>query len=258
MFYFRALLGQARRSSWVGKRRHLCVAEGVPELQVESIPADVISTEHLADKYRVPLYTVNCASLGTEPDVLETRLAEVLRSAANWKVVLVLDDATLFLYDDLISDYRLTALRSAFHFRLTRSDALVCMTAFESGIPVQRFLSHVSVALRLQGFSDRPSARSELWASAIRSLLGDPKIPESDLTAIVDKVLMSGLARNMDGREIHACVRAALALAKQNDSPIKEVLETHILEVMRLADDFKKSFCGRSKPSPALLQKLDK
>jgi hypothetical protein len=126
------------------------------------------------------------------------------------------------------------------------------MTAVESLIPDKRFLSHVSVALRLQEFSARPSTQSELWANAIRSLSGDPKI-ESKLTDILDKVLTSGLAKDMDGRQIHACVRAALALAKQNDSPIND---SHILEVMRLADDFKKSFCPRS--GPASFQALDK
>jgi hypothetical protein len=180
---------------------------------------------------------------------LEVRLGEALRSAANWKAVLVLDDANPFLHDDPLSDPRLTALSSAFRFQLARSDALVFMTAVVGSksprLPDKQFLSHISVALRLEGFSSNPAFQSDIWTRAIRSLGGQHR-PQSEL-AIVNDVLKSELAQHMDGRQIHACVRAALALAKQSRSSINA---SHIHEVIGLADDFRKSFDSPPRRGP--------
>jgi hypothetical protein len=178
---------------------------------------------------------------------LEVRLGDALRSAANWKAVLVLDDATPFLYDDPQSDPRLTALSSAFRFQLAQSDALVFMTAVASRLPDKQFLSYISVSLRLEGFSSNPALQRDIWISAIRSLGGQDR-SQSELAIIVNDVMRSELAQHMDGRQIHACVRAALALAKQRRSSINE---SHIHEVIGLADDFRKSFDSPPRRSPA-------
>lgn len=219
----------------------------------------MIPTETLADRCKVPLYTINCACLGTEPDILEARLGEVLRSAANWKVVLLLDDATSFLQDEYPSHGGLNALNSAFRFQLARSNALVFMTAVESRTPDRRFLSHISVALRLQELSSRPICHRDAWASAIRSLTaaGEPN-SDPDFNIMVDSVLELEHAKNMDGRQIYACVRAALALAKQKDVAMTD---THIQEVIRLADEFKKfkkSFNSSTRPGPASFIPVDR
>jgi hypothetical protein len=187
---------------------------------------------------------------------LEVRLGEALRSAANWKAVLVLDDATPFLHDDPQSDPRLTALSSAFRFQLARSDALVFVTAVVSRLPDKQFLSYISVALRLEGFSSNPAFQKEIWTSAIRSLGGQHRSQsDMELAIVVNDVMKSELAQQMDGRQIHACVRAALALARQRGSSINE---SHIHEVIGLADDFRKSFGSSSRRGPVLTVPVDR
>ncbi|KAK3311684.1 uncharacterized protein B0T15DRAFT_490283 [Chaetomium strumarium] len=207
--------------------------------------------EYLADKYKVPLYTVNCACLGTDPGVLETRLGEVLRSAANWGMVLLLDDVTLFLRDQ---DPSQSLLNSVFRFQLAQSRALVFMTAVSLRTPDDKFLSHVGVALWLQGLSSKPHCQRLLWESAIRSLSCESK-SDTELNKMLDELLTSKPVQHMDGRQIHACVRAAVALARQRDRAINS---SHIGEVIALAEEFRKSARGKGPHSPVGVMSVER
>jgi hypothetical protein len=51
----------------------------------------------VAEKSRVPLYSVSAAVLGTTPDVVETALDQALDLCRLWDAVLLLDEADVFL-----------------------------------------------------------------------------------------------------------------------------------------------------------------
>ncbi|KAK4118622.1 hypothetical protein N657DRAFT_637902 [Parathielavia appendiculata] len=195
--------------------------------------------EYLANKYKRPLYSVSCASFGIEPDVMETRLEAVLRSAANWRVLLLLEDVAPFFRDRDPHHPRTNALNSAFRFQLAQSEALVFMTAVDPRPPNDRLLSHVDHALRLLGISSCEAFQEDVWESAIQSLSDEAKSHRVRLEKVLTVVRKSELAMKMDGRQIHACVRAASALAKQRGCAVDE---SHIHEVIMLAETFRDSF----------------
>lgn len=56
-----------------------------------------LSAEVYSEHLKRPLYTVQCAQLGTEPDELEKKLKEVLRRAAKWNAVLLIDEADVYI-----------------------------------------------------------------------------------------------------------------------------------------------------------------
>lgn len=152
--------------------------------------------------------------------------------------MLLLDDVSLFLQDEVPPQTRFNAFNSVFRFRLAQSKALVFMTAVDSRPPDNLFMSHISVPLRLQGFNSDPPCQRALWRSAIQSLGGELR-PDTELNMVLNKLLTCERAQSMDGRQIHACVRAAVALARQRGFPVDH---GHITEVIGLAEDFRNSF----------------
>lgn len=56
-----------------------------------------LSAEVYSEHLKRPLYTVQCAQLGTEPDELEKKLKEVLSRAAKWNAVLLIDEADVYI-----------------------------------------------------------------------------------------------------------------------------------------------------------------
>lgn len=56
-----------------------------------------LSAEVYSEFLKRPLYSVQCAQLGTTPDELEKKLTTVLENAQRWKAVLLLDEADVYI-----------------------------------------------------------------------------------------------------------------------------------------------------------------
>ncbi len=56
-----------------------------------------LTAEVYSEFLRRPLYTVQCAQLGTNPNELEKKLVEVLNRASRWRAVLLLDEADVYI-----------------------------------------------------------------------------------------------------------------------------------------------------------------
>lgn len=56
-----------------------------------------LTAEVYAETAKRPLYTVQCAQLGTTPDELEERLATVLHQANRWRAILLIDEAEVYV-----------------------------------------------------------------------------------------------------------------------------------------------------------------
>lgn len=51
----------------------------------------------MAEKSRVPLYSISAGELGTDPSQLEKALTNALNCCTLWHAVLLLDEADIFL-----------------------------------------------------------------------------------------------------------------------------------------------------------------
>lgn len=56
-----------------------------------------LTAESIADRLRMPLYALAASELGSHPEDIEEELARVLKLAASWNSVLLLDEADAFL-----------------------------------------------------------------------------------------------------------------------------------------------------------------
>lgn len=180
------------------------------------------------------MYVVSCGHLGTEPDILGERLHELLLRVANWRIVLLLDEVDFFLCDRKTFDIRHSALLSVFRYQLEQSEALVFMTATWCGTPDRYFTSRMNLALGLPPLS--PRYQKEIWMDLIGSLKLKSTVLAEEFIRSELMTLGSGRAGNMNGLQIQACLRAALALAKQSG---KALDGSHIKRVIELSLEFK-------------------
>jgi SpoVK/Ycf46/Vps4 family AAA+-type ATPase len=56
-----------------------------------------LTAESIADRLQLPLYAVSASELGDSAKAIEERFGEILRLAASWNAVLLLDEADAFL-----------------------------------------------------------------------------------------------------------------------------------------------------------------
>lgn len=118
------------------------------------------------------------------------------------------------------------------------------MTATRPGGPDEYFTSRMNFALGLPrldfGF------QQEIWRDVIKSL--NLSSPQLEHFISVDLVKLDrDMARNMNGRQIQACLRAALALAKQKG---EDLTGDQIQRVLQLAKEFKDFFETRQSVEP--------
>ena len=179
---------------------------------------------------------VSCGHLGTEPDVVGERLREILLRAANWRMVLLLEEADFFLREQQSFDIRYSAILSVFRYQLEQSEALVFMTATRCGNPDAYFTSRVGCALGLYPLTRL--YQKEIWNDMIVSL--NPPT-SAQLKNYISKGLDGKEVWDMNGREIQACFKAALALARQSN---EDLTESHIKRVLHLAREFQEFVTG--------------
>lgn len=181
------------------------------------------------------MYVVSCGHLGTEPDVVGERLREILLRAANWRMVLLLEEADFFLREQQSFDIRYSAILSVFRYQLEQSEALVFMTATRCGNPDAYFTSRMACALGLHPLTR--VYQKEIWNDMIVSLNPPTSAQLKNFISKGPVTLDGKEVWNMNGREIRACFRAALALARQSN---EDLTESHIKRVLQLSEEFQK------------------
>ncbi|KAI0445314.1 hypothetical protein F4803DRAFT_166543 [Xylaria telfairii] len=202
------------------------------------------TAECLAAKYGIPLYKIICADLGTDLEVLEKRLQEICLRAANWKALLLLDEAEMFIQARHTQDLRQYAVVSTFLNHLDSSEALLFITSTRVDRLDQALESRVTLPIQLPDLSFE--AQQRIWMSLIRRLENPSEDQERiweqfielDLSAAED-----GAYITMNGRQIKTCITAALTVAHKEN---KSLNTTHIRKILRLGRDFRKLVQGNS------------
>ena len=177
---------------------------------------------------------VTYGELGTDPDIFEQRLCEIFLRARNWKAILLLDDADVFIQSRAHGDLRRNAIVSIFLRHLEYSEVCFFMStnqvdqldiAIESRI-------HIPIQFSPLKFSDQKA----IWKDAIQRLEGLGDV--TDLLEFIDdwlEPLDDKRYTKMNGRQIRNCVSAALSLARAENSSLAR---SHIKKVLDLGKGF--------------------
>ncbi|KAI8950669.1 hypothetical protein F4801DRAFT_333308 [Xylaria longipes] len=176
------------------------------------------TAECLAAKHGMPLYNITCADLGTDLEVLKKRLREICLRAANWKALLLLDEADMFIQARDMQDLRQYAVVSTFLHHLDDSEALLFITSARVDRLDQALESRVAMPIHLPDISFE--SQQTIWKSLIWRLENPPEAQKKMWERFIKFGLETVDERaytTMNGRQIKTCITAALTLARKEN-----------------------------------------
>ncbi|KAI3320346.1 P-loop containing nucleoside triphosphate hydrolase protein [Xylariaceae sp. AK1471] len=174
-----------------------------------------LTAECLAAKHVIPLYRITCGDLGTDLDVLEKRLQEVFLRATNWKAILLLDEADIFVQARDVQDLRRYAVVSIFLHHLDNSEAFLLMTTNHADKLDQALEPRINMPIYLPDIDFE--AQKVVWKNWIWRLENPTHSQKLRWEEFIDFELQNseeGACTTMNGRQIRNCITAASMLAR--------------------------------------------
>ncbi|ORX96788.1 P-loop containing nucleoside triphosphate hydrolase protein [Basidiobolus meristosporus CBS 931.73] len=175
-----------------------------------------LTAEAIAEVLHRPLYYVTMGELGLNPDEMERRLSDVLDLCAGWNALALLDEADVFLEQRSTADIMRNAMVCVMLRLLEYHPGILFLTTNRVRAFDPAFESRVTVALRYEQLTTE--SRVQVW----KNLLQRVSIP------IATDLKYAELGKHvLNGRQIKNAVRLAVALAKEQESPVTQfILET--------------------------------
>ncbi|KAI9101823.1 P-loop containing nucleoside triphosphate hydrolase protein [Phlyctochytrium arcticum] len=183
-----------------------------------------LTAEAIAETLHRPLYYVTMGELGITPDEMEKRLADVLDLCAGWNALTVIDEADVFLEKRSTSDVVRNAMVCVMLRLLEYHQGILFLTTNRVRQFDPAFESRVTVSLRYEHLG--AEARTQVWKNLIGRVMN----------ATVDSTLdFEALGRHeMNGRQIKNAVRLAMALAKNEGSPLTQRFIDETIQITAL------------------------
>ncbi|KAI0854552.1 P-loop containing nucleoside triphosphate hydrolase protein [Xylaria cubensis] len=201
-----------------------------------------LTAECVAETKKRPLYMVTCGDLGTDPDELESRLQKTFRCAVDWKAILLLDEADVFLQERSLHDLKRNALVSIFLRHIEYYDGLLFLTTNRPGQMDEAFQSRIHITLGLPALDFE--GQKQVWRIFINKLkLSENKDMQDDLRRSLLKFVrdeledkLKSIGYKMNGRQIRNCIRAATAIASKEERSLQQ---QDIIDVIELGKEFR-------------------
>ncbi len=173
-----------------------------------------LCSESLAELLHKPLYSVSVGELGSNVEILEKRLAEILEIAHAWDAIILLDEADIFMEKRSTNDIQRNAMVSVFLRLLERYQGIMFLTTNRPDEFDAAFHSRISISINYKELDQE--ARFKIWTNLLNA-------SKSDLT-LIDITKLSLV--KMNGRQIKNCIRMGQCLAKEST----QSLSTDIIE----------------------------
>ena len=201
-----------------------------------------LTAESVAERMRVPLYTMGALDFGVVAAHAESALARILKMVTGWNTVLLLDEADVFLEQRTTHDlernklvsskYALTIKRkvacylnemvcsqySVFLRTLEYYTGTLFLTTNRAFAIDEAFKSRIHIRLTYSAL-DIPSRR-RVWANFIASSGRRSDFSEEDLDSLAEK--------DLNGRQIKNVLKTAVLLAARR----REILRKQHVEML--------------------------
>lgn len=195
--------------------------------------------ESLSEFTERPLFTVSSGDLGTTASECEKALIEILDLATHWKVVLLIDEADVFLEKRSSRGLTRNGVVSVFLRLLEYFEGIMFLTTNRIRHFDTAFKSRIHLAIKYPALSQQ--SQRQLWAMFTTNNFQRPR------PKWLDDVTLDNLATEMlDGRQIRNVVRAAMALAAAEN---KEMQREDIFIGLRVIKEFDKDSTGHTRQS---------
>ena len=164
-------------------------------------------------------------------DSVEERLSNIFDLTVEWKAILLLDEADVFLESRSSSDLIRNKLVSVFLRILEYYKGVLILTTNRPSAMDPAFESRIHLTIRYPQL-DR-AARKSIWTNFIDVAHDGNRLTDEDLTALAEE--------EINGRQIKNVVKTAQLLARTN----AEVLaEEHIRTVLRVIGENRSYLTG--------------
>jgi AAA+ superfamily predicted ATPase len=193
-----------------------------------------LTAEAVSELLHRPLYCVNIGELGVTTKQLEEKLSEILEIAGNWKAVILLDEADIFLERRTNNNIERNALVGIFLRLLEYHQGCLFLTTNRVKTFDEAFHSRLSVALHYEAL-DQP-ARKKIW----ETLLDAAKIPYKTTSAennesevILDLDALSQY--DLNGRQIKNIIRLAQTISLEEKT---KLTQADLISCINMAHQF--------------------
>ncbi|KAF5585407.1 Fidgetin 1 [Fusarium pseudoanthophilum] len=170
------------------------------------------TAEAVAEKARVPLYSMSAGDLGTVPKEVELALDRALTLCGLWNAMLLLDEADVFLGARTDSDLARNELVAVFLTKLEYYTGVCFLTTNRTASIDTAFQSRVDLFLPYKDLTFE--ARKKVWQNFINRAGGTQvEIPDEDMNKLAEMKL--------NGREIKNLIKSAHLLGLKNGGAIQ-------------------------------------
>ncbi|KAH7303226.1 hypothetical protein B0I35DRAFT_181320 [Stachybotrys elegans] len=179
------------------------------------------TAEAVAERSRVPLYSMSAGDLGTKPAEVERALERALELCRMWNAMLLLDEADVFLGERTNESLARNELVSIFLTKLEYYQGIIFLTTNRITSIDHAFQSRVDLFLPYRDLTS--DARRQVWENFIDRA-------GRDKFELTDTSLNELSELNLNGREIKNLVKSAQLLS------MKELGKVPVERLLLLAD----------------------
>ena len=223
------------------------------------------TAECVAEFTKRPLLSLTCTDIGTNPSTIEMKLTYWFKLAKHWGVILLIDEADIYMEQRVTRDLNRNNLVAGFLRAMEYYQGILFLTTNRVGTFDEAFISRIHISVYYPDFSD--ADRNEVWQAFFRKLereKGEEFVVSDGAREYVKRSSEVRLVK-WNGREIrngitffpstyvtykrssvNLCLafQTAVALAETENKRDKEnriVLEQgHIQSIVKMSSAFKK------------------
>ncbi|KAL1615792.1 hypothetical protein SLS54_008797 [Diplodia seriata] len=172
-----------------------------------------LTAEAVADRIKKPLYSVQAGELGCSANKVEKKLEKILKRAATWDAVLLLDEADVFLEQRHHSDLERNKIVSVFLRLLEYYRGILFLTSNRVESFDEAFRSRIHLQINYPNLDTE--AKTGIWKSFIEASRkkNGSHVTESDIKKLAELPF--------NGREIKNMVKTAQLLASREKWPLE-------------------------------------
>ncbi|CAI7586193.1 unnamed protein product [Penicillium palitans] len=205
-----------------------------------------LTAESVAEYTGRPLLNITAADLGHEPVPLEQNLLRFFRNARHWNAIVLLDEADVYLETRSAQDLRRNSIVSIFLRALDYFQGILFLTTNRVGSFDEAVMSRIHVQIGYDPLDEE--SRKQIWDGYFKKLSKNHNNDGREIRCSYDAkefVRKSDDLRALrwNGREIRNAFQTAVALAcfqaKQEGSPIPELTDDHLRQVVNMSHNFK-------------------
>jgi hypothetical protein len=187
------------------------------------------SAEATSELVRRPLYVVGGGDLGTKAAFLDMALQRILDVATDWKAIVLIDEADVFLEQRSMNDLERNAMVAVFLRHVEYYRGILFLTTNRVRAFDEAFLSRIHVALHFKNLSEE--SKIQVWTAFISKIGASASITPEQITMLAK--------RDVNGRQIKNAARTAQSLAAEKG---EQVTFEHLSRTLDVMEEFAAEF----------------